>query len=581
MNLRLFVSALLIGSFAALPPVRTVRADEPFGSGAEKFWWDAASKSMQHIEDDEVLSRALYELGRVRFLTGNIEGARAEAIRMTNLQLRCFSHISLAKFHRIQGDQEACLRELQLCRQAASARGFTYQLVDAYLDLADDPNLARDYVLSIDIRKRNYPWYHLAKALAARGRLDDALRIAKRDDITDPNRLYADIAAAAAIAAREQDVLKVVPRIQDVSRKDGIWLALVRALTQRSRIDEAALYAEKISDLTLRANAEKMIGQSADGVTLVTTAELQEKIAGTRDDVELYKLYQSLFNKQIAARDAAGAEKTISLIVEHVRSSKMERKVSKFGIVDDPTRIAQAKAGYLQIALLLYRLRKREASLEKLALAEKAISEMPEMSGRGKTNLGSALAEAQRILGVKQTVVARRSPFWKLGAPQAISMQIEAGDIDGAKATARLVFKSTTPGAMETMSQFVTAGLLDVAHELLTEIPASWAGTDICRELGETMIKTGHDDLLRKWLEDVEAAQATHLAIGALRAISQRTPAPETAAPRCIWKRQRGQSTHTLDSATSKSPASRFQILQSRCARLRSSTCGRLGTRTS
>jgi len=533
MSHRLLVFALLIGSFAALLPVGTVRADEPFGSGAEKFWWDAASKSMQRIEDDEVLSRALYELGRVRFLSGNIKGASAEAIRMTNLQLRCFSHISLARFHRIQGDQEACLRELRLCRQAASARGFTYQLVEAYLDLADDPNLARDYVLSIDIRKRNYPWYHLAKALAARGRLDDALRIAERDDITDPNRLYAHIAGAAAKAAREQDVLEVVPRIQDVSRKDGIWLALVRALSQRSRIDEAALYAEKISDLTLRANAEKMIGRSTDGVTLVTVAELQKKIAGTRDDVELYKLYQSLFDKQIAARDAAGAEKTIKLIVEHVRASKMEREVSAFGIVDDPTRIAQAKAGYLDIAWLLYRLRKREASLEKLALAEEAISEMPEMSGLGKT-LGSALAEAQRVLGVKQTVVARKSPFWKLGAPQLISTQIEAGDIDGAKATARLVFKSTTPGAMETMSPFVTAGLLDVAHELLTEIPASWAGTDICRELGETMIKTGHDDLLRKWLEDVEAAQTTHLAIGAMRAISQWTHAPETAAQRKV-----------------------------------------------
>jgi len=84
------------------------------------------------------------------------------------------------------------------------------------------------------------------------------------------------------------------------------------------------------------------------------------------------------------------------------------------------------------------------------------------------------------------------------------------------------------------MSQFVTAGLLDVAHELLTEIPASWAGTDICRELGETMIKTGHDDLLRKWLEDVEAAQTTHLAIGALRAISQWTHAPEAAAQRKV-----------------------------------------------
>lgn len=82
------------------------------------------------------------------------------------------------------------------------------------------------------------------------------------------------------------------------------------------------------------------------------------------------------------------------------------------------------------------------------------------------------------------------------------------------------------------MSPFVTAGLLDVSHELSTEIPASWAGTDVCRELGEPMINAGHDDLLRKWLEDVEPAQATHLAIGALRAMSQLTHTPETAIQR-------------------------------------------------
>ena len=82
------------------------------------------------------------------------------------------------------------------------------------------------------------------------------------------------------------------------------------------------------------------------------------------------------------------------------------------------------------------------------------------------------------------------------------------------------------------MSPFVTAGLLDVSHELSTEIPASWAGTDVCRELGKPMINAGHDDLLRKWLEDVEPAQATHLAIGALRAMSQLTHTPETAIQR-------------------------------------------------
>jgi hypothetical protein len=526
MRPRLLGAVFLIGCFAAMPPVR---ADDPVGSGAESFWWDAASKSMQRIEDDEVLSRALYELGQVRFLSGNVKGGSAEAIRMTNLQLRCYSHITYARFHRIQGDREACLRELKLCRQAASARGFTHELVDAYLDLADDPNLARDYVLSIDIAKRNYPWYHLAQALAARGRLDDALRTAERDDVKDRDRLYAHIAGAAATAAHVQDVLRVVPRIQDVSRKDEIWLALVRALAQRSRMEEAALYAEKLSSLTLRASAEKIIGPP---VTLVTIAELRKKIAGTRDKTELYELYQSLFDKQIAEQDAAGAEETITLIVEHLRMSKMEREVSKFGIVDDPTRIAQAKARYIQVALLLDRLGKKAASREKLAIAEKAIADMPETSGLGKFFLDSDLAQAQNTLGVPQTVAATKSPFWKLGAPQLISTQIKAGDIDGAKATARLAFNSTTPGAIETMSAFVTAGRLDIAHELLTEIPASWAGTDICRELGESMVKTGNEDLLRKWVQDVEAAQATHLAIGALRAISQWTQAPETAIQR-------------------------------------------------
>lgn len=534
MSLRLLVSAFLIGSIAGQTPAGPVRADETAGNGAEKFWWDAASKSMQRIEDGEVLSRALYALGQVRFLSGNIQGASAEALRMTNPQLRRYSHISLARFHRIQGDRAACLRELQLCRQAASEGGFTHELVDAYLDFADDPNLARDYVLSIDSRNRTYPWYHFAKALAERGRLDDALRIGERDEVKDRDHLYSHIAGASATAGRVQDVLRVVPKIQVGSGNDAIWLALVRALSQRSRINEAALYADKISDLTVRADAEKIIGPS---ITLVTIADLQKKIADTWDNVELYKLYQSLFDKQIAAQDAAGAEQTIMLIVEHVRSSRIEPEVSAFGTVDDPARIAQANAGYIQIALLLDRLGEAAASREKLAIAEKAIADMPEASGLGRAILGGALAQAQQTLGVNQTVVATTSPSWtspfrKLGAPQLVSMQIEAGDIDGAKATARSVFNSTTPGALDVMSPFVTAGLLDIGHELSTEIPASSAGTDVCRELGETMIKAGHDDLLRKWLEDVEAAQATHLAIGALRAISQWTHTPETATQR-------------------------------------------------
>ena len=118
---------------------------------------------------------------------------------------------------------------------------------------------------------------------------------------------------------------------------------------------------------------ETIIGPSDEKVALVTISELQKKITDTRDAVELYRLYRLLFDKQIEEENVSGAEATIKLIVEHVRSSKIEREVSAFGIVDDQQRIALAKAGYLQIALLLDRLGEKESSRAKLAIAEKAI----------------------------------------------------------------------------------------------------------------------------------------------------------------------------------------------------------------
>ena len=511
------VLVLLVSNAVDTVSLRATAGD----SAAE--WRALASGFIDQIDEDDARDRALYELNQVRVLAGELHKASKNAPRIENSHLRCLNHFLIAKYFELAGDHTAALAELQRARRVAVSRGFTFQMVDAYLDIAKSPDLARAYVAEVKASDQNYGWQFLAKALAQRGYVDLAFEIVRNKvQASSQQRALASMGAAAATGAHIDHAERIAEQVTDAQDRDRIWISLIRALKQRSRGHEAEPFVARITDPSVRVSAETILGR-VDGraVDEVTNASLREQIAKAELPAVKRELYDALLKKHIADKDVPAAEASIEAIVQLIENSGLETETSKFGNVNDSVRIALARSNYLQLAAVLVELGEQEASREMLDRAAEVIIEMPDSSGLAKMLQVSALLNAQIGLGdldgARRTVTSTQAIFWRVGAGRIVEAFIEAGDVQTARGMAESILESKGAGGADVVSAFLLGGRNDMARELLDRVDDSRAGADILREVGQAMIQLEQGELLRTWLTGFTPAAQANLCIGAAR----------------------------------------------------------------
>lgn len=506
----------------------------------DKQWRQRTTEFINKIEDEKVLGRALYEFNPVRLRIGDVDGASADVARIANPQLQGYARYQVARFRKGNGDFEGAVAEVAAARTCALEQGYAYPHVDACLDIAESLEMAKEYVDSVEYRSSVYAQSSFAGALARRGFLQDALKVADRQ--ADKYRPYT-LRTIAAERAKRADILnteQLLQRITEDKSKDGVYVDLIRALSQRGRPEDAKRFVDQIKDPAVRHNAERMTGTiGGHPANEISIGELRNQIAAAESPNVQQSLYLQLLNQQLKKKDVPGAEATINAIVQLIQTADLEEIQSKFGNTTNASRIAFVEAKYLEIAGIHASRGDMDKGRAALQKAKKAMADMPDSSGMSKMFVvpGVLMSQIQfgEIDSVRKSIRSLMPVFWQQHAPLLIESFLDVDDLETATFIAETLLNGTGAGGAEILSTFIRAGHVATARELLEKVKIdSHIGHDVCRNVGSTMFQLDKTELLKEWVSELPAAVSAHLCIGVLRTSSSYLLEPTTDEERTL-----------------------------------------------
>lgn len=517
-----------------------VRADVDDPRQLEAEWRERALQFINRIEDEKKLGRALFELNSARLRAGDIAGASSDARRISNPQLRSYAHYEIARFRKGLGDHTGAVREVNAARNSALERGFAYEHVNACLDIAESLEMAKNYVAGVEDRSRYYAEWSFAAALAQRGFVSEAMRIANRQADKRRPYVFKRIAQETAKQADIPTTEDILQRITAEEDRDAVYLDLIRALTRREQMDVATKFVDLINNPATRHSAERMTGRlGGKPIDDVTTEDLKKQIAAEQSPKVRQDLHRSLLGQQLKAKDIEGAEATMKAMIDLIRSGVFREEKSKFGNTTNESRIAFVEAKYLEISGIYAQRGETEKSRAALQRAKKAMEDMPDSSGMGKMFVVPGVLVSQIGVGeydsVAESIRSLNPAFWQMQGPFFVKSFLNHGDTDTAIFIAETLLKGAGAGGSEILSTFVRSDEMDIVRELLERVNVdSHFGHQACHDLGSTMLDLGKTDLLLKWIAELPAATSAHLCIGAARMAGSYLLNPETDVERAL-----------------------------------------------
>ncbi len=501
--------------------IPVARAGEGDPRNLEAEWRARAMQFINRIEDEKTLGRALFSINPVRLRAGDIEGASADARRISNPQLCGYALYDIARLRKKQGDHAGAVCEVNAARSSALERGFAYEHVNACLDIAESLDMARAYVASVEDRSRYHAESTFAAALAQRGFVSEAMKIAHQQDVKRQPYVFSRIAQETAKRADIPTTQDVLQHITAQENRDAVYLDLVRALTRLQRMDEVTKFVGQIDNPSIRHSAERMTGKLG-GTPLdeITIEDLKRQIAATQSPEVRQDLNRSLLDQQLKAQDIAGAEATMKAMIALIKSGVFEEQKSKFGNTTNESRIAFVEANYLKISSIYAERGDTELSRGALQRAKQAMDAMPDSSGMQKMFVVPGVLVSQIGIGEFDSVAASlralHPAFWQMQAPFFVKSFLDHGDTDTAVFIAQTLMKGTGAGGAEVLSTFVRAGQMDIARKLLEDVNLdTHFGFEACQDVGSTMLELGKTELLQQWIAELPDATSAHLCIGA------------------------------------------------------------------
>ena len=498
---------------------------------SEQVWRQRALKHINEIQEPKVLGRALFDFTPVRLAAGDIDGASADAVRISDPQLCGYAHYSIARYRKALGDTDGAVAEVNAAYKSATDRGFCFEHVDACLDIAKSLPMAQNYVsnvVDLDPSLSSYANSSLARALAERGYLKEAMQIVNRTPKAKTKRLLMDVAFATARRGEIVNTEEILQRISNDKTKDAVYVALIRALNQRAFKDDALKLVSKIKDPVARSGAEQIV------VGEIYIEELKKRISKEASLKVRQRLHNSMLKRQLKEEDISGAEATIEAMVKLIKTANFEEEKSKFGNVTDEYRIASVEVNYLQIAKLYSERGEMEKSRRAEQLGKKAMNDMPDSSGMGKMLtvpgvLASQIANGE-IDDVRKSVRVIKPIFWASFAPSLVETFLSDGDTETAMFISETLLDEEGGGGPEIISPFIKAKQMDLARSLLDKVRIeSNIGPDACSAVGAMMVQMKQTERLKEWVDELPAGVSAHLCIGAAQTAGGYLLAPKSS----------------------------------------------------
>ena len=384
-------------------------------------WLEYAVQQANTITDPNSRDAIYGHLSRVQALAGDVNGANASASAISKSSGRVYVNIFAAKTFYKQGNIPGYQKSIEEAKSAAflgesiETQIFMHaNMVSAYLD-CNDVNGAKTYAESVKNNPKIQKGYHdvqsayraIASYLAWNGDIKSA------DDILNDNIKAAGKDAAlveiaeTCIRKGNMDVAEqTARRLTSPEFKDRVYDKLGVALAESGNIEKARTTAKIIGDLTHKSF---VIAAIAKYQITSGDIDLGKKTAGEatcRDDK--IAVYTLIAERQADAGEIDSAVATIEMMTKMIDDTPMAADESKFGTVDDSFKKGCVQTVYLRAA--------------------KTAARAGDMESYNRY-ISKATAGVKKI---------NDTPIWKsMVFKKIIEAQLEAGDIEGAKKTAK------------------------------------------------------------------------------------------------------------------------------------------------
>ena len=503
----------------------------PLSELESSAWWlQRAVKHADGIADEGPRSYAHHQLTYVLAREGDLLEAARSAAKVTSPQHRLYGYSFVAKRASEVGDEARCQAALAEARRIALAGKIfmNSHLARLYCQLGRSAE-AESFAAAIsDQRQRQFTFSTIANELAGQGDLAAAERIADAHlSSSSIDYTRSRLASACAGALHVDDAEAILKKVRDPKYRDTPLQTLVTELTQVGRVEEARLFADRISDARKQAESRAVIAQHT--AQAETTAAIEQRFAVAKTREMKLALGNQLFDKLVAADEVERAEAVLENMVQFIRESPREAVRSKFGTFGDAGVIAGIKTKYLQTARLVEQAGDRDGARQRLVMASESVEGLPFEAGLGKIMHVKLLIRTQLLLGefaaAQRTIDRLEGEFSRSNAAADLAVAlIQSGDIARGLKTANLITAKEGRGAAkgQVAAALVRAGESDRAQQYLSNVGESNHEVRAFRKYGAEMIQLDRAaDLSAGLVKLPSNAARSHACLGAAEQLAK------------------------------------------------------------
>lgn len=494
---------------------------------SELYWRQQAISSTSKVQEVRNRDQLWHDFCAARCQSGDPENASENAAKISDPQLRLFSHIAIAKHYYGTKREADCLAELKKAEAVALKDKFRFQLVDAYLDTLGDVKNATAYATAAGKTNPTYVAQTTVDALAKRGYFAEADHFVNWLQLRGLRKptLYSRI-ARAAVKRSDVSGAKVVINKLSEREHDSIRLQLVQTLMDQKRSVEGQQMAAAIKSESYRTRARTVIEDSkspppnkAPAGTDWLRAAVRSGGRGQRRD----HLFGEGIGKLLAAGEFGKVESAIGVWLQNAEANPIEETEGQFGRYNQTMRMANIQAHYARLGLARANAGETEAAKKDLA---KARAVLPDLAGNWFMSytlvpeLLLAYLQVGEVETMKKTIGNLPEDSWVLTAHIIVERLFRVEDRESALEIAR-----KASGNRKVCEVLIQHGEIDEVRKLMDE------GTQgpALQGIGNKMMSTGRAETLRNWVAATESPQdRAYLSVGAYQSVVGSLEIPRT-----------------------------------------------------
>ena len=505
---------------------------EPQGQTHEQnYWLEQTERACRAIDDDHMKSLAIKRFVEVCVVKGRLELGASVVSLIEDPSLRAETGIVLAKGYEAAAKPRRILEQLKNAEPSAIESGRQKDLLNAYLELLDAPDLAIAFVLSNDNSSRGIT--QLCESLAKSGYLDRSISTAEQNMAPKAlGTLKFRIALASAEAGRVEDTQRAAALVEmdhaiDVYQQK-IWLALAKGLYRNGDYLRAQEFAEQVTNRSLQTHNQNTLKKLMRG----RPADLDSMVK--KDERELGSF--QFVDEVASSGKVTSAEELFGILDSAVRQAErkpVKEKQGQFGPSNQKTRLASLRLNYAAIAKRFYDQGMEVRARETMELVEDALVQLTEANSFFASLKMHDFLRMQvairNVDGIVQTIQRVPAGLWYRSADSMVEFLLRQGENVSASTVAQTLLEgkallgTSAEGKPKTMlSNIMAAAGAEVVFEVLDTTDVSPLGTEAIEDLGSKMFRIGEIEGLRERLNSLPATQRAYLCIGVVNELDTR-----------------------------------------------------------